>query len=169
MNDVMFGGFLPTAESDLDNNTCFPLIQIAVAINNRCCRVWHENSLAAEANEAEGPDADGLHPLHPTGDLMVGDPDTQTPADWTTLFGQVVLIHVHTEATWPRRGGSGVPSGWRRRWEVGGGGASFFRTVPAEPPAGPGGGPRLRTPRLRVCTSSWTHARRCLICTFGAP
>lgn len=31
-----------------------------VAINNKYCGVWHEKRLAAEANEAEGPDADGL-------------------------------------------------------------------------------------------------------------
>lgn len=44
---------------------------------------------------------------------MVGDPDTQTPADWTTLFGQVVLIRARAEATGPQHGGSVVPSGWR--------------------------------------------------------
>lgn len=70
------------------------------------------------------------------------------------MFGQVVLIQVRTEATGLRRGGSGVPSGCRR-------GALVFRTVPAKPPAGHGGGPRRRTQERRVspCVHKQLDAR----------
>lgn len=81
--------------------------------------------MAAELNEVEGPDADGLSPAAAP---MVRDPDTQTPADWTTLFGQVVLIPRSHEASWPRRGGSGAPSGR---------GGPLFRKVPAHRPLAP--------------------------------
>lgn len=58
--DVMSRGFLPTA-ARLGKPRLLSLnANYVVALNNKYCEVWHEKRFSAEANEAEGPDADGL-------------------------------------------------------------------------------------------------------------
>lgn len=137
-----------------------------VAINNKYCRVWHENSLAAEANEAEGPDAEGLPPPAPP----------RPTSWWETLIlrpqqtGRPCLDKWFSSRFALRQQGCGVVAPVCP--QAGGGGPWFSERCPPSHPLATAvvlADAHRSAECLRVCISSGTHARRCLIRTFGAP
>lgn len=121
-----------------------------VAINNKHRGVWHEKRLAAEANEAGGPDADGL----PTSwwETLILRPQQTGRSCLDKWFSSALALRQQgcgaVAPVCPQAGGWGAPGS--------------VRTVPAKPPAGHGGGPRRRAQERRVspCVHKQLDARR---------
>lgn len=144
---------MPTATRSAEPHLLPIITNYVVAINSKYCVVWHETRLAAEANEAEGPDADGL-PASWWETLILRPRQTGRPCLDKWFSSELALRQQGRGAVAPVCPGAegwgfcGIGARRTTRWPR-------WWSSPTERRV------------FRVYISSWMHACRCLIGTFG--